>query len=89
MKKLIALLVAAGFVMPAMAVETKQVCRDVKNAKTGKIVNQCKTIKVHKKFEGTKMSDVKPVVQPKPVKKAAPKRSKYKPRKGLDLYVVL
>ena len=40
--------------------ETKQVCKDI--AKNSKIVKQCKTIKVHKKLEGT-------VVPEKPAKK--------------------
>lgn len=73
MKKIIALLVAAGISMPALAVETKQVCHDVKG-KNGKIVNQCKTIKVHKMFEGTKV--------PAPAPKAAPaKKPAAKPAK--------
>lgn len=72
MKKLIALVIAASFAMPAFAVETKKVCHE--KVVKGKTVEQCKTIKVHKKFEGTKMSDVKPVVQPKPVAKKAAKK---------------
>ena len=40
--------------------ESKQVCKDV--VKNGKTVQQCKTIKVHKKLEGT-------AVPEKPAKK--------------------
>ena len=40
--------------------ESKQVCKDV--VKHGKTVQQCKTIKVHKKLEGT-------TVPEKPTKK--------------------
>ena len=55
MKKLIALLLV-GFVSTAFAeAETKKVCRV--DEKTKKEV--CKTIKVHKKFEGTKIEDAK------------------------------
>lgn len=58
----------------AYSAETKQVCHDVKNAKTGKVVNQCKTIKVHKMFEGTKV--------PTPAPKApAAKKPAAKPAK--------
>lgn len=59
MKKLLALLVATAFVMPAMAAEevakpeTKKVCVTQKDAKTGKDKEVCKTIKIHKKHEGT------------------------------------
>ena len=55
MKKIIALLLV-GFVGTAVAeAETKKVCRV--DEKTKKEV--CKTIKVHKKFEGTKIEDAK------------------------------
>ena len=37
------------------AVETKQVCHDV--MVKGKTVNQCKTVKIHKKVEGTPVPD--------------------------------
>jgi hypothetical protein len=33
--------------------KTKQVCKDV--VKNGKTTKQCKTIKIHKKLEGTKV----------------------------------
>jgi hypothetical protein len=71
MKKLIALLIAASFAMPVLAeVKTKQVCRD--KVVKGKTVQQCKTIKVHKKFEGTK------VPTPAPKKPAAKQPAKKK-----------
>lgn len=64
MKKLLALLVVAVLAVPAFASDeapkTKEVCKDVvgkdkkpvKN-KDGSVKQTCKTIKVHKKFEGT------------------------------------
>ncbi len=67
MKKLLALLVAASFVMPVMAAEeapkTKQVCVDVQgkdgkpviDPKTKKPKQECKTVKIHKKHEGTEV----------------------------------
>ena len=39
----------------AHAVETKQVCHDV--VVKSKTVNQCKTVKIHKKVEGTPVPD--------------------------------
>jgi hypothetical protein len=39
--------------------ETKKVCVKQKDAKTGKDKEVCKTIKVHKKLEGTKIPDKK------------------------------
>lgn len=33
--------------------KTKQVCKEVN--KNGKVVKECKTIKIHKKLEGTKV----------------------------------
>ncbi len=41
------------------AVETKKVCNEVKDQKTGKVKQQCKEIKVHKKLEGTKVPEKK------------------------------
>ena len=66
MKKLIALLLV-GFVGTAFAeAEIKEVCKDKTDAKgsvvkgkDGKPVQVCKKIKVHKKFEGTKIEDAK------------------------------
>lgn len=61
----------AGFAFPAWnnlahaTAETKKVCHDkVKDGKpvldkTGKQQQNCKTIKVHQKLDGTKVDDVK------------------------------
>lgn len=62
MKQLLALVLVA-FVGTAYAeAEVKEVCRDKTDAKgavvkgkDGKAVQVCKKIKVHKKFEGTKV----------------------------------
>lgn len=40
--------------------ETKRVCVMQKDAKTGKEKEVCKTIKVHKKHEGTKVPEKAP-----------------------------
>ena len=40
--------------------KTKRVCVDQKDAKTGKVKEVCKTIKIHKKFEGTKVPEKAP-----------------------------
>ena len=57
MKTLLALLLTAAFAMPVMAAEeapkTKKACVMQKDAKTGKEKEVCKTIKIHKKHEGT------------------------------------
>lgn len=63
MKKLLALLIAAMFVMPVMAEgETKKVCvdvkkdgKEVKDPKTGKTKQSCKEVKQHKKHEATEV----------------------------------
>lgn len=59
MKKLLALVLAAAFAVPALAAEeapkTKKACVTQKDAKTGKEKEVCKTVKVHKKHEGTKV----------------------------------
>jgi hypothetical protein len=39
--------------------ETKKVCVTTKDVKTGKEKEQCKTIKIHKKLEGTKVPEKK------------------------------
>lgn len=39
--------------------ETKRVCLDQKDSKTGKTKEVCKTVKVHKKLDGTKVPDKK------------------------------
>ena len=71
MKKLLTLLIAGAFIMPVMAADeapkTKQVCVDVQgkdgkpviDPKTKKPKQDCKTVKIHKKHEGTKPEDVK------------------------------
>jgi hypothetical protein len=68
MKKLFVLLISSMLAMPVMAeVKTKEVCNDVigkdnkpvKN-KDGSVKQQCKTIKIHKKAEGTKVPDAAP-----------------------------
>ena len=63
MKKLVAFLIAASLAGSVFAeAEVKEVCKDKKdkagkvvNDKAGKPVQVCKKIKVHKKFEGTKV----------------------------------
>lgn len=42
-----------GYQASAYAVETKKVCIDQKDAKTGKTKQVCKNVKVHQKHEGT------------------------------------
>jgi hypothetical protein len=51
MKYLIITLLSLACSSAYAQAEIKRVCRDVK--KDGKTVNVCKTIKVHKKLEGT------------------------------------
>jgi hypothetical protein len=67
MKKFIVAVTASFALMSAFAeAETKKVCKD-KTDKAGKLVldkagkpqQECKTIKVHKKLEGTKVEDAK------------------------------
>jgi hypothetical protein len=64
MKTFVALLLTAAFAMPALAAEeapkTKKACVTQKDAKTGKDKEVCKTVKVHKKHEGTKVEGTKP-----------------------------
>jgi len=58
MKKLLALTLVA--MMPfAFAAEEKKVCVKELDNKTNKEKEVCKTIKVHKKLEGTKIEDAK------------------------------
>ena len=58
MKKLLAVALLA--VMPlAFAAEEKKVCVKEFDNKTNKEKEVCKTIKVHKKLEGTKIEDAK------------------------------
>lgn len=58
MKKLLALVLIAMMPM-AFAAEEKKVCVKELDAKTKKEKEVCKTIKVHKKLEGTKIEDAK------------------------------
>jgi hypothetical protein len=55
MNKLLALLVAGMVSLGACAAEKERVCVDVKDAKTGKVKQECKEIKKHKKLEGTEV----------------------------------
>jgi hypothetical protein len=58
MKKLLAVVLLA--IMPlAFAAEEKRVCVKEFDNKTNKEKEVCKTIKVHKKLEGTKIEDAK------------------------------
>ena len=59
MKSLI-LAVALTFTLPVFAeAEKKRACVTQKDPKTGKEKEVCKTIKVHKKLEGTAIPDKK------------------------------
>lgn len=60
MKYILAIMIAmfASTAVYAEA-ETKKVCVKQKDAKSGKEKEVCKTIKVHKKLEGTKIPDKK------------------------------
>jgi hypothetical protein len=55
MKKVLALVVAGMMSFSIMAAEKEKVCIDVKDPKTGKVTQQCKEIKKHKKLEGTEV----------------------------------
>jgi hypothetical protein len=60
MNKLLALLVAATMSFGVMAAaeekrEKEKVCIDVKDPKTGKVKQECKMMKKHKKLEGTEV----------------------------------
>jgi hypothetical protein len=63
MKSLLYSLVAAVSIFAITplyaAPETKRVCIEEKDAKTGKVKEVCKTIKIHKKLEGTKVPEKK------------------------------
>lgn len=41
------------------AAEKEKVCIDVKDAKTGKVKQECKLMKKHQKLEGTKVPEKK------------------------------
>lgn len=53
----------------AEAPKTKRACITVKDAKTGKDVEKCRTIKIHEKHEGTKVPDKAPAKKSEPAKK--------------------
>ena len=55
MNKIFALLIAGALSAGVMAAETERVCVDVKDPKTGKMKEECKVIKKHKKLEGTEV----------------------------------
>jgi nitrate reductase cytochrome c-type subunit len=55
MSKLVAILVAGMMSFGVMAAEKEKVCIEVKDAKTGKVTEQCKMMKKHKKLEGTEV----------------------------------
>jgi nitrate reductase cytochrome c-type subunit len=59
MNKLVALLVASMMSIGVMAAEKEKVCIDVKDAKTGKVKQECKMMKKHQKLEGTKVPEKK------------------------------
>jgi hypothetical protein len=66
MKHLLAILLVSFTSVAFAEAQTKEVCKDKKNAngqvvkgKDGKPVQVCKTIKIHKKHEGTKVPDKK------------------------------
>jgi len=89
MKKLLVLLLVSLFSLSTVAVadaevatapvaKFKQVCKDVKDKK-GKVIQQCKKVRVHKKFEGTAIPVKAPVVKPAvPAKKVTKKAAKKK-----------
>lgn len=54
MKKLLAAMLVT-LSLGVGAAETERVCVDVKDAKTGKVKQECKVIKKHKKLEGTEV----------------------------------
>lgn len=70
MKKLVTLLVATALAFPVMAADapakpaTKKVCIKTTDAKTGKEVEKCRTVKIHEKHEGTKVPEKAPAKAP-------------------------
>lgn len=56
---LVAFLVVGPLMGSTFAAETKKVCVKELDAKTKKEKEVCKTVKVHKKLEGTKIEDAK------------------------------
>jgi hypothetical protein len=59
MKQLILALAITMFGASAFAVETKKVCVEQTDAKTKKVKEVCKDVKIHKKLEGTAVPDKK------------------------------
>ena len=65
MKTLLALVLTAAFTMPVMAADapaapkTKKVCMTQVDPKTKKEKEVCKTVKIHKKHEGTAVPEGK------------------------------
>jgi hypothetical protein len=59
MKQLILALALFSFGASSFAVETKKVCVEQTDAKTKKIKEVCKDVKIHKKLEGTAVPDKK------------------------------
>ena len=55
---ILALMMSTSFAAETKVAETKKVCHD--ETRNGKQVQVCKTIKVHKKLEGTNVEDTKP-----------------------------
>ena len=48
-------MVAATLSFGVAAADKEKVCIDVKDAKTGKVKQECKMMKKHKKLEGTEV----------------------------------
>jgi hypothetical protein len=59
MKYLLAVMISVFALTGAYAAETKKVCMKELDNKTKKEKEVCKTVKVHKKLEGTKIEDAK------------------------------
>ena len=59
MNKIILALVLSMFGASSFAAEVKKVCVEQTDAKTKKVKQVCKDVKVHKKLEGTKVPDKK------------------------------
>jgi hypothetical protein len=57
-KIILALATTLALVSTFAEAETKKVCKD-KTDKAGKIQKECKTVKVHKKLEGSKVEEAK------------------------------
>jgi hypothetical protein len=59
MKSLVLAIALSLSFTTAFAAETKKVCVEQKDSKTGKMKEVCKNVKQHKKLEGTKVPDKK------------------------------